>query len=146
MRILIINPNSDEGMTEAIQASAERFAKGDFEVVTLPTPEAPRFIETYEDEIRCGPGMLRIIRENEADYDAFIIACHSDSNIHGDRFRCNSTTAAYIRQTFSGGSPSSSRPTSKTSRSPWDECPSSRSPNKGQSRHARAASAGSIRK
>ena len=85
MRILIINPNSDAGMTEAIQASAEAYAGGGFEVATLPTPEAPRFLETYEDEIRSGPGMLRIIRDNEADYDAFIIACHSDSNIHAAR-------------------------------------------------------------
>jgi allantoin racemase len=85
MRILIINPNSDADMTEAIQASAEAYAGGEFDVVTLPTPEAPRFLETYEDEIRSGPGMLRIIRENEPDYDAFIVACHSDSNIHAAR-------------------------------------------------------------
>jgi allantoin racemase len=85
MRILIINPNSDDGMTRAIQASAEAFAGCDFDVVTLPTPDAPRFLETYEDEIRSGPGMLRIIRDHEGEYDAFVIACHSDSNIHAAR-------------------------------------------------------------
>ena len=85
MRILIINPNSDDGMTQAIQASAEAFAGGGFDVVTLATPEAPRFLETYEDEIRSGPGMLGILWENEKEYDGFIIACHSDSNIHAAR-------------------------------------------------------------
>jgi len=82
MRILIINPNSDPGMTEAIQESAEAFARGEFEVVTLATPEAPRFLETYEDEVRSGPGMLKVLRENEEAFDAFVIACHSDTNLN----------------------------------------------------------------
>ncbi len=47
MRILIINPNSDPGMTAAIQESAEAFAEDAFEVVTMSTPGAPHFIETY---------------------------------------------------------------------------------------------------
>jgi len=85
VRILIINPNSDPGMTEAIQSSAEAFTGGKFEVSTLRTPDAPRFLETYEDEVRCGPGMMRILREHEADFDAFVIACHSDTNLHAAR-------------------------------------------------------------
>jgi allantoin racemase len=85
MHILIINPNSDPDMTAAIQESAEAFARGDFEVTTLATPDAPRFLETYEDEVRSGPGMLRLLRENEAAFDAFVIACHSDTNLNAAR-------------------------------------------------------------
>jgi len=85
MRILLINPNSDPGMTAAIQESAEAFARGDVEVVTLATPEAPRFLETYEDEVRSGPGMLKVLRENEGAFDAFVIACHSDTNLNAAR-------------------------------------------------------------
>lgn len=85
MRILLINPNSDPGMTAAIQESAAAYAAGDFEVVTVSTPEAPRFLESYEDEIRCGPGVMRILRENEGAYDAFVIACHSDSHLNAAR-------------------------------------------------------------
>jgi allantoin racemase len=85
MRILIINPNSDPEMTAAIQESAQAFAAGDFHVTTLATPGAPRFLETYEDEIRSGPGMLELLRTHEADFDAFVIGCHSDSNIHAAR-------------------------------------------------------------
>jgi allantoin racemase len=81
MRILIINPNSDPKMTAGIQESAEAFAAGDFEVVTLATPDAPPFLETYEDEVRSGPTMLRVLRENEATFDAFVIACHGDTNL-----------------------------------------------------------------
>jgi allantoin racemase len=82
MRILIINPNSDPKMTEAIQETAVAFAQDDFEVVTLPTPGAPRFLETYEDEVKSGPGMLQVLRDNEQAFDAFIIGCHSDTNLN----------------------------------------------------------------
>jgi allantoin racemase len=85
MKILIINPNSDPGMTAAIQESAQAFAAGDFDVHTVPTPGAPRFIETHTDEIRCGPGMMEIMKEDEAAYDAFVVACHSDVNIEAVR-------------------------------------------------------------
>jgi len=50
MRILIINPNSDPGITRKIEEAAQAFAAGEFEVVCRATPGAPRFIETYEDQ------------------------------------------------------------------------------------------------
>lgn len=81
MKILIINPNSDSKMTEAIQKAAEAYARNDFEIVCRHNPEAPRFINTYEDEARTAPGMIRLIRENEAAVDAFIVACHCDPNL-----------------------------------------------------------------
>jgi allantoin racemase len=81
MKILIINPNSDLEMTEAIQRTAESFSDGEFEVACKPTPGAPKFIETYEDEIKAAPGMIQLVRENEDKFDAFIIACHDDPNL-----------------------------------------------------------------
>ncbi|NPE07952.1 MAG: Asp/Glu/hydantoin racemase [Asgard group archaeon] len=81
MKILIINPNSDLGMTKAIQKTAESFAKGEYEVICQSNPDAPRFIETYEDEIKTAPGMIRLVRENEEKFDAFINACHCDPNL-----------------------------------------------------------------
>jgi allantoin racemase len=81
MKILIINPNSDPSMTDAIQKAAEHYAKDEFEVVTQSTPGAPSFIETYEDQVKAAPGMIKLIRENEQLFDAFIIACHCDPNL-----------------------------------------------------------------
>lgn len=81
MRILIINPNSDSEMAAAIQRSAEGFAMGEFEVETVTTPGAPRFIETYQDEVNSAPGMMQLVRENEGHFDAFIVACHCDPNL-----------------------------------------------------------------
>ncbi len=85
MRVFIINPNCDEGMTAAIRKSAEGYAGNDFEVVCESTPGAPRFIETYQDEIVAAPGMVDVVRRNEKDFDAVVVACHSD--IHLDVFK-----------------------------------------------------------
>ncbi|MFC1564030.1 aspartate/glutamate racemase family protein [candidate division KSB1 bacterium] len=81
MKILIINPNSDPEMTETIRKAAEIYADGDFEVDCKLTPGAPKFIETYEDDIQCSHGMLQLVRENEDKADAFIVACHDDPNL-----------------------------------------------------------------
>ena len=81
MRILIINPNSSEAMRDAIQKTADDFADNEFEVICKSTLSAPPFIETYEDQIKAAPGMIQLIRENEDQFDAFIVACHSDINL-----------------------------------------------------------------
>lgn len=81
MKILIINPNSDARMTRDIARAAERFAAGSFETECVSSPDAPRFIETYEDEMRTAPGMLNLVRERERDCDAFVVACHCDPNL-----------------------------------------------------------------
>jgi len=81
MKILIVNPNSDQEMTDLIQKSAKAFAKDEYDVTCFPTPGAPKFIETYEDQVNAASGMIQIIKENEAAYDAFIVACHCDPNL-----------------------------------------------------------------
>lgn len=81
MKILIINPNSSEEMSAAIQNVAEIYANGDFEVKTVPTPNAPEYIDYYIDQAIAAPGMMQIVKENEAEYDAFIVACHCDPNL-----------------------------------------------------------------
>ena len=81
MKILIINPNSSPEMTGKIKETALEFAAGAFEVDCLPTPGAPDYIETYEDQQKAAPGMIRLVRENEETCDAFVIACHCDPNL-----------------------------------------------------------------
>jgi allantoin racemase len=79
MKILIINPNSDNAMTDTIQKTADIFSGTECDIVCKSTPDAPTFIETYEDQIKAAPGMIQLVRENE--YDAFIVACHCDPNL-----------------------------------------------------------------
>ncbi len=81
MKILIINPNSDPEMTAAIWRTARNFAGGDFAVDCLATPDAPRYIETYEDQLKAAPGMARLLRDHHDLYDAFLVACHCDPSL-----------------------------------------------------------------
>ena len=81
MKILIINPNSDPEMTAVIQNAARQFAAGEFEVDCRCIAEAPKFIETYQDALQAGPGMVQLIKEQQDHYDAFINACHCDPHL-----------------------------------------------------------------
>ena len=81
MKILIINPNSSDEMTAAIQNVASIYAAGDFDVKTVSTPGAPEYIDYYTDQAIAAPGMMKIVKDNEAEYDAFIVACHCDPNL-----------------------------------------------------------------
>ena len=81
MKILIINPNSSPEMTGKIKETALDFAAGRYEVDCLPTLGAPDYIETYEDQLKAAPGMIKLVRENEETCDAFIVACHCDPNL-----------------------------------------------------------------
>jgi allantoin racemase len=81
MKLLIINPNGDEQMSQAILSTATDFSDGDFDVDCLATPGAPLFIDTYHDAATALPGMVELLKRHEADYDAFIVACHCDPNL-----------------------------------------------------------------
>jgi len=81
MKILIINPNNSLEMTRTIQTAAEKYVGGDFKVECRCNPDAPKFIESYEDQVQTAPGMIKLLRENEEEFDAFIVACHCDPNL-----------------------------------------------------------------
>lgn len=82
MRILIINPNSDDAFSADMQACARQFADGRFEVDACSVPTAPKFLVTEYDKSLCVPGMVQIIQQQEARYDAFIIAAFGDPALH----------------------------------------------------------------
>lgn len=81
MKILIINPNSDEEMTKVIERNARKFAQGEYGVDCITNNTAPEFVTTYKDIVETAPGLMQIINEKEDQYDAFVIACHSDPNL-----------------------------------------------------------------
>lgn len=80
MKILIINPNSDENTDHCIQKKAEEFAAGRYQADVCHITSAPRLIASYEHMAMELPEMMKIIRK-KTEYDAFIIACHSDPNL-----------------------------------------------------------------
>ena len=81
MKILIINPNTDQSFTELIGNSAALVAAEGTAVRCLSAPNAPLFIENYRDDVLCAPGMMALVREWEHETDAFVIACTCDPNL-----------------------------------------------------------------
>ncbi len=69
-------------MSRAILFSATQFSDGDFDVDCLSTPGAPLFIDTYHDAATALPGMVELLKKHEADYDAFVVACHCDPGLN----------------------------------------------------------------
>ncbi|HKI59283.1 MAG TPA: aspartate/glutamate racemase family protein [Trueperaceae bacterium] len=85
-RVLVINPNSDEGVTRGIDRALAglREATGATVDVTGLTG-TPRGIESQRDvDLVATPVAERVAAAAE-DYDAFVVACFSDPGLHGAR-------------------------------------------------------------
>ena len=85
-KILVINPNSSETVTRGIDLAMEplRIAGGPgIDCVTLK--EGPPGIETQQHVDGVIAPMLRLVREKEAEYAAFVVACYSDPGLHSVR-------------------------------------------------------------
>mgnify|MGYP003347256325 FL=1 len=85
-RILVINPNSTQAVTDGIDRALDplRLADGPvFECVTLA--EGPPGIQTQRDVDGVIGPLTRLIASREQDCDAFVIACYSDPGLYSAR-------------------------------------------------------------
>lgn len=85
-KILVINPNSTEAVTRGIDEAVEllRMAGGPrIDCVTLK--DGPPGIETQQHVDGVVVPLLNLVRENEKQYAAFVIACYSDPGLHSLR-------------------------------------------------------------
>lgn len=80
MKILIINPNSDETTDARMRKKAQAFAAGAYQVDVTHVKATPKLMATPEDAAKGLPEMMELVRKGE-EYDAFIVACHSDPNL-----------------------------------------------------------------
>ena len=78
-QILVINPNSNESVTEGLRESLQEFnSSADIECCTLE--EGPFGIETGEDIANVIPLVLQKISESP-EFDVYVIACYSDPGL-----------------------------------------------------------------
>ncbi len=85
-RILVINPNSTQAVTDGIHHALEplRLSGGPaFECVTLR--EGPPGIQSQRDVDGVIGPLTRLIAERDADCSAFVIACYSDPGLFSAR-------------------------------------------------------------
>ena len=85
-RILVINPNSTVAVTDGLDAAMSCFrVGGQFVVDCVTLMEGPPGIESQRDADSVVAPLMKLLREREAQYDAFVIACYSDPGIHSLR-------------------------------------------------------------
>src|SRR5688572_20213262 len=84
--ILVINPNSSDTVTRAMDDACEplRISGGPaIECVTLE--DGPPGIESQRDVDGVVGPLMRVVSECEKNHSAFVIACFSDPGIHAVR-------------------------------------------------------------
>ena len=86
MRILVVNPNSTAGMTDAIARAATAVAAAGTEIEAITSALAPASIEGYFDGAFAVPGLLaEIVAGERRGLDAAVIACFDDTGLDAAR-------------------------------------------------------------
>lgn len=86
MRVLVINPNSTESMTDGIVSAAWAAAAEDMVIDGRTNTDGPPAIQGPEDGDLAAIGTVQMIKAaNDDGYDAAIIACFDDTGLYEAR-------------------------------------------------------------
>jgi allantoin racemase len=86
MRILIINPNTSETMTDKIRRVAEEAKREDAEVTVVNAGTGPTTIgSSYDEAYAIAPTIDRVRDGVEEGYDAIILACFCEVGVEAAR-------------------------------------------------------------
>lgn len=80
MKLLVINPNSDEHTDEMLREKAKAFEEEGLQIDVRHCAKAPKLVGAGYDHYLGAEEMIRYVREG-AEYDGFIVACHGDPNL-----------------------------------------------------------------
>lgn len=89
-RVLVINPNSNEAVTEAMGEAISCLSRTTgVEMETRSLAGAPFGIESEADAARVAPMLAELVAGEEAGYDAFVIGCFLDPGLAACRYMTN---------------------------------------------------------
>src|SRR5262245_1268812 len=83
--ILVVNPNTSQEMTAAIDRMAKATAGTNANIVTLRSDNGPYTIEGALDAALAAAGMLEVIAAYKSAFDAVVVACFSDPGVEALR-------------------------------------------------------------
>jgi allantoin racemase len=82
MKIMVINPNTSQSMTDHLRQELERIKRPDTELTVVCAERGPETIESaYDEAFAIPPTLERVKKANQEDYHAIIIACFSDPGL-----------------------------------------------------------------
>jgi len=85
MRILVINANTTDAMTDDISAAASRYARPGTEIEAVSPTWGPRSIEGHYEEELAAVATLEVVRERASEFDGVVIACYGDPGLFAAR-------------------------------------------------------------
>ncbi|MFD0362238.1 aspartate/glutamate racemase family protein [Nocardia sp. GCM10030253] len=86
MRIRVVNPNTTQAMTEAIEQCAKAVAGPGTLLDAVTSETGPASIESHYDEALSVPGLLAAIQRGEQEgVDGYVIACFGDPGLDAAR-------------------------------------------------------------
>ena len=85
MRLLVINPNTTQAMTDAIGEGARAAAGTGTEIDAVSPPWGPASIEGHAEEALAATAVLDVIARQGDDYDGIAIACYGDPGLYAAR-------------------------------------------------------------
>ena len=85
MKILLINPNTTEALTELLSEAARSVLPPDTTLDSVTAAVGVPYISTRTEAIVGGMSVLEILSERHADYDAAIVAAFGDPGIGAAR-------------------------------------------------------------
>lgn len=84
MKILVVNPNTTESMTQKIGIAARAAARAETEIIATNSQNGPASIQAFLDVATCVPGLLEEVAQHP-DVDAIVIACFDDKGLDAVR-------------------------------------------------------------
>ncbi len=82
MKIMVINPNTSESMTEHIREALKRIKRSDTELTVVCAEKGPETIDSAYHEVCTIPSTLDLVKKaNQEGYDAVIIAAFPDPGL-----------------------------------------------------------------
>lgn len=85
MRILLINPNTSESVSNLIEAEARRAASASTHIDVVTAPFGVAYIETRFESLIGAYAAANLAAERASDYDALVIAAFGDPGLWGIR-------------------------------------------------------------
>jgi Asp/Glu/hydantoin racemase len=85
MRILLLNPNTTEAVTERLAAAARAVAAPGTDIIALTAPRGVPYIATRAEAQIGGVVALEMLAEHHRSADAAVIAAFGDPGLHGAR-------------------------------------------------------------
>ena len=85
MKVLLINPNSNDEMTNNLNRLVDKFTLDNIETDVIGMKNTPEFIGSQETINKTFNSLKKSILENKDKYEIFILACNLDPNLQALR-------------------------------------------------------------